>query len=1025
MAFWGIWAIQQTPLDAIPDLSDVQVIVRTEWPGRSPELIEDQITYPVVTGLVSTPHVRAVRGSTDFGVSYVYVVFDDGTDLYWARSRVLEHLQNLRSTLPDGVTPTMAPDATGVGWVFQYALVDETGGRTLDELRSLQDWTLRYGLSDIRGVAEVASIGGFVKQYQINLDPNRLSAYGLSAKQVVDAVRANNSDTDGRLLEFSGREYMVRARGLLASLSDIEQISLGADAKGTPIRIADVAAVRIGPDMRRGVAELDGRGEAVGGIVVMRFRENALRVIEDVKARLEEIQRTLPPGVTIVPVYDRSNLIRGAIDTLVRILIEEALVVSLVVVVFLWHWRSALIAVVVFPIAILAALVPVWYFGVTANIMSLGGIALAVGVLVDATIVMVENAYRKLVEGPAEGDRDARTVVSGAARQLGRPVFFSLALIVVSFTPVFLLEGQEGRMFHPLALTKTFAVAAATLLAITLVPVLMVSILPGRHDYAGRRPNPFMQWCAAVYEPALRYALRWKWAFLAVNAAVVPLTGLLMLTLGHEFMPPLYEGTILYMPSAPPGLAITEATRLLQQQDRMLMTFPEVDHVFGTAGRATSATDNSPLSMFNTVVTLKPRAQWRSGMTFERLQTEMDRRLQFPGFPNVWTQPIRGRLDMLSSGIKTPVGIKILGSDLSEIQELGIRIERILQAVPGTRSAYAERVADGYFVDIVLDRSAMARHALAVQDVEDAIQASIGGGNIGYVFEGRARYPINVRYQSDFRDDVQKIEQVLVKTPAGQQVPLGLLARIAPTTGPSMIRDENGRLAGYVYVETESRDIGGYVSRARKAINKEVDLPPGYRIEWSGQYEMQVRASERLRIVVPMVFLAIFTLLYVMFRSTSEALTVMLSVVYAMTGGVLLQWLLGYNLSVAVWVGYITLYGVAVQTGVIMIVYLNEALDGQLSSGARLTEEALLDATVAGAVLRLRPKLMTVVATIGSLLPILWSAGIGSDVMKPIAAPIVGGMITSAIHVLLITPIIFFLTKRRALRRGTLQLSTP
>jgi len=697
--------MQRTPLDAIPDLSDVQVIVRTEWPGRSPDLIEDQVTYPIVTALVSTPKVHSVRGFTDFGVSYVYAIFDDGTDVYWARSRVVEYLQSLRGTLPDAVTPAMAPDATGVGWVFQYALVDESGGRTLDELRSLQDWTLRYGLADIRGVAEVASIGGFVKQYQVNLNPNRLSAYNLSAKHVVDAIRANNNDAEGRLLEFSGREYMVRARGYLTSLADIEQISLGADPMGTAVRVADVAEVRVGPDMRRGVAELDGRGEAVGGIVIMRFRENALNVIEAVKARLAEIQRTLPVGVTIVPVYDRSQLIRDSIGTLRRILIEEVLIVSLVVLVFLWHIRSALIPIIALPIAVLAAFVPIWYLEISTNIMSLGGLALAIGVLVDASIVMVENAYRRLAEEPRAPGSDTRLIVMDAVRQLGRPVFFSLLVIVVSFMPVFLLEGQEGRMFQPLALTKTFAVAAATLLAVTLVPALMVTILASRHSSAPRGPNPVTRFCAVVYEPALQFALQWKWTFLSANAAVVPLTGLLLLTLGHEFMPPLYEGTMLYMPSAPPGLSITEATRLLQQQDRMLRAFPEVERVFGTAGRATSATDNSPLSMFNTTITLKPRDQWRPGLTYEGLQAEMDRALQFPGFPNLWTQPIRNRLDMLSTGIKTPVGIKILGSDLAAIQQLGLRIEQVLRTVPGTRSAYAERVADGYFIDIRIDRS--------------------------------------------------------------------------------------------------------------------------------------------------------------------------------------------------------------------------------------------------------------------------------------------------------------------------------
>ena len=1015
--------MRQTPLDAIPDLSDVQVIISTEWPGRSPDLIEDQITYPVVSALVSAPQVRSVRGFTDFGVSYVYVIFDDGTDMYWARSRVLEYLQGIRATLPEGVTPTMGPDATGAGWVFEYALVDESGDHSLDELRSFQDWTLRYGLASVRGVAEVASIGGFVKQYQINLNPNQLSAYHLSPKEVVGAIRASNNDVEGRLLEVAGREYMVRARGYLTSVADIEQVSLGADANGTPIRVADVASVRIGPEIRRGIAELDGRGEAVGGIIIMRVRENALRVIEDVKSRLAEMSRTLPPGVTIVPTYDRSQLIRSSIVTLRRVLIEEAVVVSLVIFVFLFHFRAALIPVVVVPIAVAATFIPTWYLGVSANIMSLGGIALAIGVLVDASIVMVDNAYRRVAEEIHPAGQGVRSIVIDAARQVGRPVVFSLAIIVVSFVPVFLLEAQEGRMFRPLALTKTFAVTAATLLAITLVPVLMTILLAGRRNGGPDRPNLTTRLCAEVYEPVLRFALHWKWTFLAVNAAVVPLTLFLALSLGREFMPPLFEGALLFMPSAPPGVTISDLTRILQQQDRVLRSFPEVERVFGTAGRATTATDNSPMGMVNTTVTLKPREQWRAGLTFDTLLEEMDGKLRFPGFSNVWTQPIRGRLDMLFTGFKTPVGIKVLGSDLQVVQGLGQRIEQILRALPETRSAYADRVAEGSFIDIRMNREAIGRHGLTVQDVEEVVQTAIGGANISVMFEGRERYPINVRYAQDYRNDVTALEHVLVKTPAGSQVPLGQLTTVALTTGPSMIRDENGQLAGFVYVDTATRDLEGYVATAREAIARQLQLPPGYRLEWSGQYESLLRASARLRLVVPMVMLTIFLLLYLIFRSGSEAATVMLSVIYAMTGGLFLQWVLGYNFSVAVWVGYITLYGVAVQTGVIMVVYLQEALDRRLSAEALPTEQTLYDATVAGAVLRLRPKLMTVAATVASLLPILWSSGVGADVMKPIAVPIVGGMVTSAVHVLLITPIIFFLVKRRALKRGTLRPS--
>jgi Cu(I)/Ag(I) efflux system membrane protein CusA/SilA len=1017
LAIWGAWAMQQPPFDAIPDLSDVQVIISTEWPGRSPDLIEDQITYPIVTGLVSAPRVRSVRGLTDFGISFVYVVFEDGTDIYWARSRVLEYLQGLRGALPDGATPTMAPDATGAGWVFEYALVDESGRHSVDELRSLQDWTLRYGIASVRGVAEVASIGGFVKQYQITLDPNQLSVHGLSAMQVVDAIRASNNNVGGRLLEFAGREYMVRAIGYLTSIADIEQVSLGADASGTPIRVVDVAKVRAGPEMRRGIAELDGRGEAVGGIVIMRINENALRVVEDVKQRIAEIVRTLPAGVTIVPTYDRSQFIRASIATLRRVLIEEAIVVAVVILIFLFHVRAALLSVVVLPVTVLVSFIPLWYWGINLNIMSLGGFALAIGVLVDASIVMVDNAYRRVEEGSYPAGLDQRAVVIDAARQIARPVVFSLAIIVMSFAPVFLLEGQEGRLFQPLALTKTFAVTAATLLAVTLVPVLMTVLLAGRTRGAVQ-PSPVTRFFARLYQPALEFALRWKWSFLAANLALASLTIVLALNLGHEFMPPLFEGALLYMPSAPPGAASTDVMRILQQQDRMLKAFPEVDSVFGTAGRATTPTDNSPMSMINTMVTLKPRAQWRPGVTLDALVAEMDARLRIPGFSNVWTQPIRGRLDMLDTGIKTPVGLKILGTDVKVVQELGQQIEKILLTLPDTRSAYAERVNDGYFLDIRIDRSAIGRYGLTIQDVEDVVQTAIGGANISVMFEGRERYPINVRYAQDYRNDLATLAHVLVKAPGGTQVPLGQLAVITQTTGPSMIRDENGQLAAYVYVDTASRDLAGYVATARAALDRQLRLPTGYRLEWSGQYESLVRASARLRTIIPIVALTIFGLLYLTFWSVGEATTVMLSVVYAMTGGLFLQWLFGYSFSVAVWVGYITLYGVAVQTGVIMIVYMRDALDSRLSAGALPTEQLVYEATMAGAVLRLRPKLMTVAATIGSLLPIMWSTGIGSDLMRPIAVPIIGGMVTSAVHVLFITPILFFLMKRRELGVG-------
>ncbi|MEO7192712.1 MAG: CusA/CzcA family heavy metal efflux RND transporter, partial [Vicinamibacterales bacterium] len=794
-----------------------------------------------------------------------------------------------------------------------------------------------------------------------------------------------------------------------------------------PIRVRDVASVRLGPDLRRGVAELDGKGEVVGGIVVMRFGENALRVIDAVKAKLREVQSSLPTGIRIEPTYDRSLLIDESIGTLRRTLIEEAIVVSIVILIFLFHIRSALIPILALPIAIVTSFIPMYYLGVTSNIMSLGGLALAIGVLVDAAIVMVENAYRHVSEPqdestaavPYEGQPAA---IVRAAKQVGRPIFFSLAIIVISFVPVFLLEAQEGRMFRPLAFTKTFAMISASILSITLVPVLMTIFIRGKR----LRPeshNPISRFFGWLYEPVLRFALRWKWVALLVNFAVVPLTVPLLLGIGSEFMPPLFEGTLLYMPTSPPGLSITESTRLLQVQDRQLRQFPEVDRVFGSVGRSTSPTDNTPMGMVNTTVTLKPRDQWRPGLTIEQLQSEMDAKLQFPGFPNVWTQPIRNRLDMLLTGIKTPVGIKVLGPNLDEIQRLGTEIERALQTLPDTRSVYAERVTQGYFANIRIDREAIARYGLAIDDVEDVIQSAIGGQNITRTIEGRERYPVNVRYEQSYRENLTDLGRVLIKTTSGAQVPLGQLAEISLSPGPAMIRDENGQLAGYVYVDTGTRDTGGYVARAKRAIASQVTLTPGYTLFWTGQYEFQVRARERFQVLIPIVFFLIFVLLYMTFHSAVEASIVMLSVVYAMTGGVILQWWLGYNFSVAVWVGYIALYGVAVQTGVVMVVYLHEALDRRLRRGDTLTEQDILNATIAGSVLRLRPKLMTVSVVMAGLAPILWSTGVGSDIMKPIAAPIVGGMVTSTIHVLIVTPVIFYLMKVRALKAGKLTVS--
>jgi Cu(I)/Ag(I) efflux system membrane protein CusA/SilA len=1062
LSLWGVYSIERVPLDAIPDLSDVQVIVYTPWEGRSPDLIEDQVTYPIVTALVSAPQVKAVRGFSDFGFSYVYAIFEDGTDIYWARSRVVEYLQQITGKLPPSVTPVIGPDASGVGWVFTYALVDESGRHDLATLRTIQDWYVRYALAGVGGVAEVASVGGFVKQYQVNLDPNRMAALGISIQDVVERVRRSNNDVEGRLLEFSGREYMVRGRGYIKSVEDIRKVALGTNERGTPILLRDIAEVGLGPEIRRGIVELDGRGEVAGGIVVMRHGENALTVIDRVKQRIREIEPGLPEGVRIVPTYDRSELIYRSIATLRETLIEEMITVSIVIIVFLLHFRSALVPIFALPISMMAAFIPMYYLGVTSNIMSLGGIALAIGVVVDASMVMVENAYRRLSEGsPEEKANPVRSIVS-AAQQVGRPIFFSLIIVIVSFTPVFLLEGQEGRLFRPLALTKTFAASASSLLAITLVPALMTLFIRGRR-LKPESENPVSTFFIWMYRPVLRLALRFRWTALTLNFLVVPATVLLLILfpIGSEFMPPLFEGTLFYMPVTPPGLSVTEAGRLLSMQDRILKSFPEVEQVFGKAGRAETATDPAPFSMMETVVQLKPQDQWRRvprdygwmpeflrptaarvfgadrHLTFDELVADLDRSMQFPGVQNAWTMPIRARIDMLSTGIRTPVGVKIAGADLARIQEIGSRIEAALKEVPGTRSAYAEKVTGGYFVDINVRRDEIARYGLTVGDVQDVIQASLGGMNVTRTIEGRERYPVNLRYLREYRDDVDKIRRILVPVPtapagptmaaAGRSerlahVPLGQLAEVVLATGPAMIRDENGMLSGYVYVDVAGRDIGGYVAEARRLVAERVDLPPGYSYTWSGQYEYKERADARLRILLPVVFIVIFGLLYMTFHSITESVIIMLSVVFAMTGGVLLQMLLGYNFSVAVWVGFIALYGEAVQTGVVMVVYLHEALDRRLRRGV-LTEADILAATTEGSVLRLRPKLMTVFVVIMGLLPIMWASGVGSDVMKPIAAPIIGGMVTSTVHVLIITPVIFALMKRAALRRGTLKPS--
>ncbi len=1015
----GILSMKQIPLDAIPDLSDVQVIVYTRWEGRSPDLMEDQITYPIITALISAPKVRTVRGFSDLGFSYVYVIFEEGTDLYWARSRVLEYMQQISGKLPEGVTPTLGPDATGVGWVYQYAVIDKSGKYDLAYLRTLQDWFLRYQLASVEGVAEVASIGGFVKQYQVNIDPNKLSAYRISIRDAMERIRMSNNDVEGRLLELAGREYMVRGRGYIKSIKDIEDISLGS-FNGVPISIKDVAKVNLGPEMRRGIVELNGEGETVGGIVVMRQGENALNVINRVKAKLKEIEPSLPEGVKVEAVYDRSQLIQASITNLKDTLIEEVITLFLIVIVFLLHGRSSIIPIITIPIVMIGSFLPLYYLKISSNIMSLGGIALAIGELGDAAIVMVENSYRLLSEGDEEARKKYKGTCIKAAKEIGPAIFSSLWIIIVSFIPIFLLEAQEGRLFKPLAYTKTIVMIVSALLAVTLVPALLVTIMNGK-KLKRDEENPLSRFFTFFYMPVIKWVLKYRKTTLIISIIAVLPTVPLFYSIGSEFMPPLYEGTILYMPVTAPGLSVTEAGKLLQAQDRLIKSVPEVEHVFGKAGRAETSTDPAPLSMMETTVHLKPKEEWRKGMTYDKLLEELDQKVQFPGVSNAWTQPIRNRIDMLTTGIRTPVGIKVMGTDLKKIQELGETIEMVLKDVKGTRSVYAERVSGGYFVDIKIKRDEAARYGLTVGDIQDVIQTAIGGMQVTTTVEGRERYPVNIRYQRELRDDVDKLNRILVPTMNGmQQIPLAQVADISLTSGPAMIRDEDGLLSGYVYIDVTGRDIGGYVDDAKKAVMEKVKLPPGYALSWSGQYEFQVRAKERMKLVMPVVFLIIFIVLYMTFGSFAEALIVIVATAYAMTGGLVLQYILGYNFSVAVWVGYITVYGVAVMTGVMMMVFLNDALKEKMKDGRQITMQDIYDATIEGSVMRLRPKLMTVATTMIGLIPIMWSSGVGADVMKPIAAPIIGGMVTSTVQVLIITPVIFIMMKERALRKGKL-----
>jgi copper/silver efflux system protein len=1034
LASWGLWAGFQVPLDAVPDLSDVQVTIYTEWQGRSPTLIEDQVTYPIVTSLLAGPKVKRVRGVSEYGVSYVYVIFEDRTDLYWARSRVLEYMQKLTGKLPSGVAPTLGPDATGVGWVYQYALVDQSGAHDLAQLRSLQDWYLRFQLESVPGVAEVSAVGGFVKQYQIEVDPNTLAAYRLPIKTIIEAVRNSNAEVSGRVLEMAGTEYVIRGRGYLRSVDDIELIPVGTDGRGTPILIRDIAHVHIGPDQRRGVAELDGKGQVVGGIVIMRAGENALAVIERIKAKLEDITPGLPKGVHIVPTYDRSDLIHRAIAVLREKLVEESVIVSLVAIVFLFHLRSALVAILILPVAVLLAFIPMAYLNITSSIMSLGGIAIAIGAMVDAAIVMVENAHKRLEQSanaaregarlgaPGVGGYERTETIIAAAKEVGRPLFFSLLVIAVSFLPIFALEAQEGRLFTPLAYTKTFSMLFATALSVTLAPVLMVLLIRGR--IRAEAKNPLNRLLIALYRPIISGALRVRWLTIGLAVVVVGFTAPIFSRLGAEFMPPLNEGTILYMPTTVPGLSIPESAKVLQVQDQLLTTFPEVERVFGKMGKAPTATDPAFVGMAEITVTLKPESQWRPGMTWDRLLDEMDAKLRIPGFPNIWWMPIQTRTEMITTGVRSPVGIKVLGPDLKTIEKIGLEIEQVLANVPGTKSAFAERLNEGYYLDLIVNRREAARYGLTVGDVQAVITTAIGGETVSTTVEGRERYPVNVRYKRELRDDPDRLKRVLIPTPSGAQIPLGQIAEMVITQGPPSIADEAGALAGLVSVAVSGRDLRGYVQDAQRAVRDRVILPSGYRLIWTGQYEHLVRAEERLKMVVPVTIGIILLLLYLNFGSLAKSLIVLLSVPFAAIGAIWYLDYLGYNLSVAVWVGIIALAGVAAETGVVMLVYLDEAYERRVREGRMTTAQDLREAIMEGAVQRVRPKMMTVAAIMGGLLPIMWTTGTGADVMKRIAAPMIGGMVSSTILTLLVIPVLYALWRGWSLSSGVPPLLT-
>jgi Cu(I)/Ag(I) efflux system membrane protein CusA/SilA len=1012
LAAWGWLAMRRSPLDAIPDLSDVQVIVFTEWQGQSPDIVEDQITYPIATSLIAAPGVQYVRGQSMFGMSFIYVIFDDGTDIYWARSRVLEYLNEVRGKLPEGINPTLGPDATGVGWVYEYALVDDSHRQSLQQLRALQDWNLRYALESVPGVAEVATVGGFEKEYQIVVDPVKLQAYGIPLREVVQAVRDSNQEVGGQVMEVGQHELMVRGRGYVRDRADLAATPLRTTAMGAPVTVGDVAQVELAPAPRRGFAELDGQGETVGAIVVMRYGENALDVIKAVEQRLAEVQKSLPPGVRVVTTYDRAPLIEESIATLRHTLIEEMVVVSLVIFLFLLHARSSLVVILTLPVAVLLAFIPMFYQGLTANIMSLGGIAVAIGAMVDAAIILIENVHKRLEHWEGEGRPQARlAVMVEAMQEVGPSLFFSLLVITISFLPVFTLTGVEGRLFRPLAFTKTYSMGFAALLSATLTPALAALFIRGR--IRKEEDNPVNRWLIALYAPVVRFVVRWRWAVVAVAALVIAATVPVLLALDSEFMPPLNEGVLLYMPTAPPGMSTTEAQRVLQMMDARLRQFPEVARVFGKMGRAESPTDPAPIGMVESVVTLKPRDQWRKDLTWDGLIGEMDQALSFPGMPNVWWMPIQTRTEMLSTGIRAPLGVKIYGDDLDTIERAAVAIEKVVAKVPGTRSAFADRSTGGFYVDVRVDRQAASRLGVRVSDVNDVVMTAVGGMPVSQTVEGRQRYPITVRYARELRETPQALGRVLVSTPDGAQVPLSQVAKIQFATGPPMIRSEDGRLVGYVFVDPGTRAIGSYVADAQRAVASEVQLPSGVRTEWAGQFTYLERAKAKLKLVVPVTLFLIALLLYFNTGSVTKVAIVLLAVPFSLVGAVWLLWALGYHVSIAVWVGIIALAGLDAETGVVMLLYLDLAWERWRREGRLHGFGDLREAIVEGAAQRIRPKLMTVLVLLVGLLPVMWSSGTGADVMKRIAAPMVGGIVTSFLLELTVYPAVFAIWKRR------------